>query len=283
VPETVLDRIVSDVRRHLDAIPADPALEEAARAAVETRRKAGLRSLEGALSASGPSLIAECKKASPSAGLMREDFDTGALAGAYAAGGAAAISVVTEPNFFQGSPRWLVDVRRKVELPVLRKDFIVSRRQLFETAVLGADAVLLIARILQGETLTDLLHLAGELELEVLLEIFADEDPAMAVASGAAILGVNARNLATFEVRLDRVQAIAAELPADRIRVAESGVRGPRDLERLHAAGYDGFLVGEHLVRAEDPEQAVRELVGHGHGDPASQEGFAGTGGDGNR
>jgi indole-3-glycerol phosphate synthase len=257
----VLDRIVSEVRRRLDSIPAEPALEEAARAAVEARRNAGLRSLERALSVPGPSLIAECKKASPSAGVIREDFDAGALARAYAAGGAAAISVVTERDSFLGDPQWLVDVRRAVSLPVLRKDFIVTRRQLFETAVLGADAVLLIARILDEETLADLLRLAGELELEVLLEIFADEDPAMAVASGASILGVNARDLAIFEVRLDRVRAIAAELPADRVRVAESGIRGTGDLDRLSRVGYDGFLVGEHLVRAEDPEEAVRELL----------------------
>jgi indole-3-glycerol phosphate synthase len=211
-------------------------------------------------------LIAECKKASPSAGVIRDDFDAESLAKAYAAGGAAAISVVTEPDSFQGDLRWLVDVRRTVDLPVLRKDFVVCRRQLFETAVLGADAVLLIARILDEETLADLLHLAGELELDVLLEIFADEDPAMAVSSGASILGVNARDLVTFEVRLDRVEVIADELPADRVRVAESGIHGPGDLERLRAAGYDGFLVGEHLVRSADPESTVRELVGHGHG-----------------
>jgi len=214
------------------------------------------------LSSPSPALIAECKKASPSAGLIREDFDAVALAGAYSAGGAAAISVVTEPDSFRGDTRWLIDVRRTVGLPVLRKDFIVTRRQLFETAVLGVDAVLLIARILDQEALGSLLETAAELELEVLLEIFADEDPATAVASGAPIVGVNARDLATFEVRLDRVESIVAELPTDRVRVAESGIRGPEDLERLRAAGYDGFLVGEHLVRAEDPEEEVRNLLG---------------------
>jgi len=158
--------------------------------------------------------------------------------------------------------RWLIEVRRTVGLPVLRKDFIVTRRQLFETAVLGVDAVLLIARILDQEALASLLQTAAELELEVLLEIFADEDPATAVASGAPIVGVNARDLATFEVRLDRVESIAAELPTDRVRVAESGIQGRDDLDRLRGAGYDGFLVGEHLVRSEDPEQEVRNLLG---------------------
>lgn len=259
--DTVLDRIVADVRRRLEGVPELPGLEDAAREAVEARRDQGIRSLAGALSAPGPALIAECKKGSPSAGVIRENFDPVALATAYAAGGAAAISVVTEPDSFCGDPDWLIDVRRTVDLPVLRKDFIVSRRQLFETAVLGADAVLLIARILDRKTLVDLLQTAAELELEVLLEIFADEDPAAAVASGASILGVNARDLATFEVRLDRLESIASRLPGDRLRVAESGIRGVNDLERLRAAGYDGFLVGEHLVRAEDPEAAVRELL----------------------
>ncbi|MCW8984230.1 MAG: indole-3-glycerol phosphate synthase TrpC [Thermoanaerobaculales bacterium] len=260
--ETALDRIVADVRRRLETYTEAPGLEEAAHEAVEARRREGLRSLGQALSKPGPALIAECKKASPSAGLIREDFDAVALASAYSAGGAAAISVVTEPDHFQGDTRWLIDVRKTVGLPVLRKDFIVSRRQLFETAVLGVDAVLLIARILDEETLTTLLQTAAELELEVLLEIFADEDPATMVVSGAPIVGVNARDLATFEVRLDRVESIAAELPADRVRVAESGIHGHEDLNRLRAAGYDGFLVGEHLVRSENPETAVRDLLG---------------------
>ena len=261
MPETALDRIVSDVRRRLETSPEPPGLEQAALEAVEARRGTGLRSLEKALSRPGPSIIAECKKASPSAGVIRRDFDPVALAAAYVAGGAAAISVVTEPDSFQGNPRWLSEVRETVELPVLRKDFIVSRRQLFETAVLGADAVLLIARILDQETLTDFLRTAAQLELEVLLEIFADEDPSVAVASAAPILGVNARDLATFEVRLDRVEATAAHLPADRVKVAESGIHGFADIERLAGAGYHGFLVGEHLVRSDDPQQAVRELL----------------------
>jgi len=259
--ESVLDRIVADVRRRLDEAPEMPGLESAAHAAAETRRKHGLRSLRGALSGPGPAVIAECKRGSPSAGLIRADFDPVALARAYTEGGAAAISVVTEPEYFSGDPEWLAVVRRAVDLPVLRKDFLVTRRQMLESAVLGGDAVLLISRILDRETLAELLATALELDIEVLLEIFADEDPESAVASGAEIIGVNARDLATFETRLDRVQAMANKLPADRVRVAESGIRGPRDLRRLHDAGYDAFLVGEHLVRAEDPEAEVRTLL----------------------
>jgi len=259
--ESILDRIVADVRRRLDETPEMPGLEAAAHAAAETRRQRGLRSLRAVLSGPEPAVIAECKKASPSAGIIRADFDQVALARAYAAGGAAAISVVTEPEYFSGDPQWLAVIRRAVDLPVLRKDFLVTRRQLHESAALGADAVLLISRILDRERLAELLATASELDLEVLLEIFVDEDPASVVNSGAGIIGVNARDLATFETRLDRVEAMADKLPADRVLVAESGIREPVDLVRLHAAGYDAFLVGEHLVRAEDPEEVVRTLL----------------------
>jgi indole-3-glycerol phosphate synthase len=257
----VLDRIVSDVRHRLEATPEDPCLATAAKKAADARRRYGLRSLRNALSGPEPAVIAECKKASPSAGIIRSDFDPVTLAGAYERAGAAAISVVTEPDHFLGDPRWLAVVRRAVGLPVLRKDFVVSPRQLLESAVLGADAVLLIARLLDRDLLEELLAVASDLDLEVLLEVFADEDPAPAVASGADIIGVNARDLATFEMRLDRVETLAAELPADRVRVAESGIRDPADVVRLHRAGYDAFLVGEHLVRAEDPAAALRNLL----------------------
>ena len=206
-------------------------------------------------------MIAECKKASPSAGIIRSDFDPVAIACAYQEAGAAAISVVTEPDHFLGDPRWLAEVRHSVDLPVLRKDFVVSRRQLLETAVLGADAVLLISRLLDRDLLEELLETASALDLEVLLEIFADEDPAQAVASGAGILGVNARDLASFEMKLDRVESMAVELPPDRLRVAESGIHDAADIVRLHRAGYDAFLVGQHLVRAEDPAAALRGLL----------------------
>jgi len=267
MPNSILDRIAASVRGGLEATPAPANLEEHARAAAEARRRGGLRSLGEALAGQGVTLIAECKKASPSAGLLRNDFDPVALARAYEGGGAAAISVVTEPDFFAGDPRWLGEVRAAVGLPVLRKDFVVSRRQLFETAMLGADAVLLIQRLLTPAKLAELLATAEELRLEVLLEVFADEDPGPAVDSGAKILGVNARDLATFEVRLDRVEAMATEIPRDRVRVAESGISDRSTIDRLVGAGFDAFLVGEYLVRSRDPKTAVRQLVGHGDGD----------------
>ncbi len=260
-PESILDRIVLAVRARLDAAPAMPDLEQRAADAVVHRLAEGRRSLTAALRSRCPAIIAECKHASPSAGVLREPFDPVALARAYAAGGAAAISVVTEPDFFAGGPGWIGPVRAAVPLPVLRKDFIFTERQLYETAVLGADAVLLVQRLLDPPTLARLLEVARRLALDVLLELFADEDPAPAIASGAEIIGVNARDLASFRVDLERVAELARVIPNERVRVAESGVRGPQDVARLAAAGWHAFLVGEHLVRAPDPEAAVRALV----------------------
>ncbi len=259
--EGILERIVETVLLKLEETPPRDDLEVLAEEAALERRREGPRSLAAALSGLGPAVIAECKRASPSAGFLREPFDPVALARAYEAAGAAAVSVVTEPDFFRGDPAWIRRVRRAVSLPVLRKDFIVTRRQVLESAVLGADAILLIQRLLDPGQLEELLLTARELGLDVLLEIFADEDPAPAVASGAPVIGVNARDLATFATDLDAVEAKATAIPADRIRVAESGIRSAADLRRLHRAGYGAFLVGEHLVRSPDPGAALRELL----------------------
>lgn len=256
---TVLDRIVDSVRAHLDCVPEPGDLAERA---ARVRATSPKRSLRGALTANGPSIIAECKKASPSAGLLRADFDPARLAARYEAAGASAISVVTERDYFQGRLEWLSAVRDAVDLPILRKDFIIDERQLREAAAFGADAVLLIQRILPADRLAGLVAAASELGLETLVEVFADEDPAPTIASGTEIIGVNARDLATFVTRLDVVEAMASRLPADRVRVAESGIKSHNDIARLERAGYDAFLIGEHLVRADDPESELRRLRG---------------------
>ena len=257
----VLGRIVAAVNARLAATPPAPDLEGAAHVAAAARRRQR-RSLRAALTSRRSAVIAECKPASPSAGVLKGDLDPVRLALAYERGGAAAISVVTEPDFFAGDPAWIGGVREAAGLPVLRKDFVVTSRQLLETSALGADAVLLINRLLEPPLLRELLDLARSLELEVLLEVFADEDPAPAIASGAEIIGVNARDLATFAVDLERVAATAAAIPADRLKVAESGISSHADIERLAASGYDAFLVGEHLVRAADPQRALAALLG---------------------
>jgi len=267
--ESVLDAIVASVSARLGADPCSPDLVERAQHAVEQRRQGGLRSLRSAIGRRRPAVIAECKRASPSAGVLRHDFDPVELATGYETGGAAAISVVAEPEYFSGRIEWLQQVRRTVGLPVLRKDFIVSDRQLYETALVGADAVLLIQRILEPDRLARLMSIAADLELEVLLEVFADEDPEPAIATGAELIGVNARDLATFTIDLDRAAAVARSIPSDRLRIAESGIHDRGDLLRLHAAGDDGFLVGEHLVRAVDAGAALRRLIGENEGTEA--------------
>jgi len=260
--ESVLDRIVAAaLERQREIAPATD-LASRARRVADDRFAASPRSLRCALKGPGPSVLAECKHASPSAGVLRDPFDPVALAKAYETAGAAAISVVTESGFFLGDLRWLPAVRRAVSIPVLRKDFVVTERQLYETALAGADAVLLIQRILAPNQLAELMDVAAALHLEVLLEIFADEDPSMAVSSGAEIIGVNARDLATFATDLDRVAEISATIPPERVRVAESGIHGRSDVERLQAVGYDAFLVGEHLVRSDNPGIALRDLIG---------------------
>lgn len=258
--DDVLARIVADVRARLAARPAAPELEERAMAAAASGEDR--RSLRAALAGPGPSVIAECKRRSPSAGVLRAEFDPVQLARAYVAGGAAAVSVVTEPDHFGGEEAWVGQVRRAVPVPVLRKDFIVSAEQLYDTVLAGADAVLMIQRILAPGKLEELLDLCGRLGLEVLVEVFRDDNPGLAVAAGAEIIGVNARDLATFSVDLGRVAAMAERIPSNRVRVAESGIHGAADLERLRRAGYDAFLVGEHLLRAPDPEVALRALLG---------------------
>ena len=210
-------------------------------------------------------MIAECKQASPSAGLLRADFDPAALAARYQAAGAAAISVVTEPDFFGGDPAWLAAVRAAVELPVLRKDFVVDERQLRETAALGADAVLLIQRILPPPTPRRARWRRPRTRWRCCSRSSPTRIPAPAVASGAAIIGVNARDLATFDMRLERVESLAGVSRPTGCG-SPRAASGPEDVVRLAAAGYDAFLVGEHLVRADDPEKALRRLRGQdGH------------------
>ncbi len=262
--DSVLDRIVTATLRRQQKVDPVPDLRTVAERAVEERLRVGPRSLRDALSTPGTSVIAECKRASPSAGVLREPFDPAALARIYEESGAAAISVVTEPEFFRGDPDWLPEVRGAVRLPVLRKDFIITERQLLETAAAGVDAVLLIQRLLDPAPLAELLRLAAELRLDALVEIFADEDPRIAVEAGAEIVGVNARDLATFATDLERVAGMAALIPSDRIRVAESGISKRGDVDRLLDAGFDAFLVGEHLVRSDDPGAALRTLLGRG-------------------
>ncbi|MEO7273255.1 MAG: indole-3-glycerol phosphate synthase TrpC [Vicinamibacterales bacterium] len=209
-----------------------------------------------------PRIIAECKRRSPSKGILRQDYDAAAHARAYADAGAAAISVLTEPTFFDGSPAHLTAVRAAVTIPVLRKDFIVSDYQLVEAVELGADAALLIVSALTDDELRSLLRTCRGLGLAALVEVHDEAEAQRAVAVGATIIGVNCRNLRTLSVDPTVHESVARTLPAGVLAVAESGLRTRADLDGLAAAGYHAFLVGERLIAQPDPGAALRELRG---------------------
>jgi indole-3-glycerol phosphate synthase len=221
-----------------------------------------VRDFGAALVAPGLGVIAEVKRRSPSAGVLAADLDAGRQAGRYETGGAAAISVLTEPDHFAGSTVDLTAVRLAVDLPVLRKDFLLHPAQVWQSRALGADAVLLIVAILDDATLAALLGTAHDAGLAALVEVHTEAEAERAVAAGAPIVGVNNRDLATFRVDLAIAETVRASLPAGTITVAESGVSGPEGAARMAAAGFDAILVGEALVRAPDPGALIGRLAG---------------------
>ena len=207
-------------------------------------------------------VIAECKRRSPSKGVLAERYDPVAIAKAYEQGGASAISVLTEPMFFDGALEHLIAVRAAVDLPVLRKDFVVDEYQLFEARAIGADAVLLIVGALEQATLVRLQRRAGDLGLATLVEVHDREELMRAIDSGARVIGVNNRNLRTLAVDVDASHRLVALLPADVVGVSESGLRSHEDLVSLGRAGYRAFLIGERFMTAPDPAAALRDLMG---------------------
>jgi indole-3-glycerol phosphate synthase len=233
-------------------------LLDRARAAAPAR---GFRAALDAVAASGDvAVIAEVKRRSPSKGDLAPDLDAAALAREYAAGGAAALSVLTDAEFFGARPDDLTLARGACPLPVLRKDFTVDRRDVLDARIMGADAVLLIVAALDQSELVDLLDLARQVGLDVLVEIHDEAELARAVDCGADLVGVNQRDLVTFAVDTDRAVRMAAAMPAGVVRVAESGITGPDDATVLAAAGYHAVLVGESLVTSGDPRAGVAGL-----------------------
>lgn len=253
---TYLDRILEWHRARAAADHRDPAeVVEAARATPPARGFAAALRGQPLLA-----VISEVKRRSPSKGALNADLDPAALARAYAAGGASALSVLTDEPHFGGSVADLQAARGACELPVLRKDFTVSRLDVCDAKLMGADCVLLIVAALSDDELAAFHALALDLGLDALVEIHDEAELARALAVGARLVGVNQRDLVTFEVDHERACRVGASIPDDVVKVAESGVRGPQDARSLRAAGYDAVLVGESLVTAADPEAALRAL-----------------------
>lgn len=257
--ETVPDILARIVATKREEIPRIRALREELERRAQTVPR---RDFRGALAARNPAVIAEIKKASPSKGLLAKDFDPPHLARAYQRGGAAALSVLTDAPHFQGSLAYLEAARAAVALPALRKDFVIDEVQVVEAAAHGADAILLIAAILEEGEIRRLRELAAQYGMAALVEVHREDELEKAVAAGAEILGVNNRDLTTFSVSLDVSLRLAERIPAGVIRVAESGIHSAADVRRLREAGYTAFLVGEHLVRSGDPAGALGELLG---------------------
>jgi len=268
----ILDRIVADKRQRLERRRQEEPLailRQKVGQAPPTRSLAQALRLRSGQALRGPSLglIAEVKRASPSRGVLRADLDPKALARTYADSGAAAISVLTEEQHFQGSlddlkaVRAVLDGRGEPRPPVLRKDFLFDAYHLFEARVYGADAVLLIAAILSPELLAELLALAGTLGLECLVEVHDERELERALATDAQIIGINNRDLRTFEVDLALTERLRPLIPDDRVVVAESGVDTRADVERLRALGVHAVLIGEALVTAEDAAAKIGELL----------------------
>ena len=259
----VLARIAAYQREEVAARKARRSLAavEAEAAAVEPPR--GFRAaLEAAARPERPALIAEIKKASPSKGLIRADFDPPALARAYAAGGAACLSVLTDAPSFQGDDSYLSAARAAVALPCLRKEFLVDPWQVAESRALGADAVLVILAMVEDALAADLLSEAGRLGMDALVEVHDETEMSRAVRLGARLVGVNNRDLRTFDVDLAVTERLAASAPAGALLVSESGLFTPADLTRAAAAGAGAVLVGESLMRRPDVALATRELLG---------------------
>ena len=256
VPD-ILARIVEHKKAELSRASVDlSTLETAAEKAL-----AGRREFAAALRAVSPAIISEIKKASPSKGLLSANFDPPAIARSYEAGGAAALSVLTDERFFQGSLGDLQAARNAVRIPVLRKDFTIHPRHVLEAAAAGADAILLIAAILSERDMRDLRELAARYGIASLVEVHDADDLAPALASGAEIIGVNNRNLHTFEVTLDTSLRLAEHIPPAILKVSESGIETRDQIRTLKQAGYQAFLVGEHLMRSGDPTASLRALT----------------------
>ena len=258
--DSFLDRIVADKLKENEALFKSGSLQEFQE---RIEKRSPPRSLKAALDQSpAPAIIAEIKKASPSKGLLAPDLDPLTLALDYQANGAAALSVLTERKYFLGAPELIVELRPHLQIPILRKDFILGMIQVYESAAIGADALLLIVSTLPVGMLRGLLLLTRNLGLEALVEVYTKEELLRALDAGVTLIGVNHRNLRTFELDMNRALELSKFVPAGVTLVAASGLHQRQDLARLEQAGIKAFLIGESLVKAASPGAKLRELTG---------------------
>lgn len=257
---TTLDQILAATREHVARAKESAAVRPLEKAAAAYTPRGFRRQLAG-MSQLGPAVIGELKKASPSKGVIRGTFPVATLASQLARAGASALSVLTDEKFFHGSLANLVEASAATALPCLRKDFIVDEFQITEARAHHADAILLILAALDDETFRRLLDYARALDLDALCEVHDEDESKRALDGGADIIGVNSRNLKTFQVSLDTLADMAAIIPNHVLRVAESGINSGAEIRELHAAGYQAFLIGEALMRAEDPGQKLQQLL----------------------
>ena len=250
---TILDRILEVKRSEIAAAKARVP-------SPDVKAAPPVRDFVGALRAKKPAVIAEVKKASPSRGVLREDFDPAAIARSYEQGGAACLSVLTDRQFFQGDPAHLIAARKACALPALRKDFVIERYQVLESRSYGADCVLLIAACLTAGEMKALEEAARELGMAVLVEVHDATELETALQLRTPLLGINNRNLKTFETRLETTLDLLARVPKERMVVTESGILSSADVDRMRAAGVNAFLVGEAFMRQPDPGQALSTL-----------------------
>ena len=256
---TVLDRILESRRAEVDhrkRVLPETALKYGVAAALP------LRDFPGALTRDGLNVIAELKPASPSRGVLRESFEPVSLAHSLAGAGAAALSVLTEGEFFRGSLKNMRDARKAVQIPALRKDFVFDPWQVWESRANDADSFLLIVAVLSDGLLRDLIELARELKMEPLVEVHTAPELERALAAKARIIGVNNRNLKTLDVQVETSFELISRIPDECIAVSESGISSHAELTKLHEAGFDAFLIGTRLMLAPDPGAALAELLG---------------------
>jgi len=259
VLQRILARKVEEIRERSGRLSLR---ELSARCADLPMTRGFVAALRAKIAAGDAAVIAEVKKASPSKGVIRADFRPGEIAASYERGGAACLSVLTDVDFFQGADDYLREARAACSLPVLRKDFTVDAYQVYEARALGADCILLIVAALGDASLAELSHLAMELGMDVLVEVHDIDELERALPIGAPMIGINNRNLRTFEVSLDTTLSMLPAVPKDRLLVTESGIVAPADVQLLRAHGVNAFLVGETFMRAADPGQELARLFG---------------------